>query len=95
MTAEFLVFATSRFDRELKKLAARHSSLPKLYQEVVALLKRDPYNRSHRHPIKKLRGVPAGDGQYRIRAERFRFRYDIDGQTVYLKACSLRREDTY
>jgi mRNA-degrading endonuclease RelE of RelBE toxin-antitoxin system len=95
MTAEFLVFTTSRFDRELKKLAARHSDLPQLYREIIDVLKTDPYNRTHRHPIKKLRGVPAGDGQYRIRAERFRFRYDIASQTVYLKACSLRREDTY
>ncbi|HXM40928.1 MAG TPA: hypothetical protein VN924_06725 [Bryobacteraceae bacterium] len=40
-------------------------------------------------------GVQADDGQYRIRSGRFRFRYDIGGQSVYLKACSLRREDTY
>jgi mRNA-degrading endonuclease RelE of RelBE toxin-antitoxin system len=40
-------------------------------------------------------GGQADDGQYRIRAGHFRFRYDIKGQFVYLKACSLRREDTY
>jgi len=26
---------------------------------------------------------------------RFRFIYDVDGRTVYLKYCGLRREDTY
>ena len=36
-----------------------------------------------------------GDGQYRIRLGRFRFRYDLEGQVVYLKACSLRSEETY
>ena len=95
MTHEFLVTTTSRFDRELMKLAAQHSGLPKLYRGVIEVLKTDPHNRSRRYPVKKLQAVPAGEGQYRIRSGRFRFRYDIDGQTVYLKACSLRRENTY
>jgi mRNA-degrading endonuclease RelE of RelBE toxin-antitoxin system len=95
MTAEFLVFTTSRFDRELKKLVAHHPELPEHYRDVLAALKQDPYNGSRRYLIKKLQGVQANDGQYRIRAGRFRFRYDIDGQSVYLKACSLRREDSY
>jgi mRNA-degrading endonuclease RelE of RelBE toxin-antitoxin system len=95
MTPEFVVLATSRFERELKKLAAQHPGLSDLFGNVVPILKADPYNRSRQHAIKKLQAVPAGEGQYRIREGRFRFRYDIDGQTVYLKACSLRREDTY
>jgi mRNA-degrading endonuclease RelE of RelBE toxin-antitoxin system len=92
---EFLVLTVSRFDRELKKLAAQHSELPEYYREIIAILQQDPYNRSRRYLIKKLQGVQADDGQYRIRSGRFRFRYDIQGQSVYLKACSLRREDTY
>lgn len=95
MTAEFLVLTTSRFDREVKKLVAHHPELPEHYRGIVAALKRDPYNRGHRYLIKKLQGVQAAGGQYRIRSGRFRFRYDIEGQSVYLKACSLRREDTY
>jgi mRNA-degrading endonuclease RelE of RelBE toxin-antitoxin system len=95
MTTEFLVTTTSRFDRELKKLAAKHPGLPEMFRQVIRVLKADPYNRSRQHPIKKLEGVPAGEGQYRTRSGRFRFRYDIDGQAVVLKACSLRREDSY
>ena len=95
MTAEFLVFTTSHFDRELKKLVAYHPELPEHYRGIVAALKEDPYNRSRRYLIKKLQGVQVDGGQYRIRSGRFRFRYDIEGQFVYLKACSLRREDTY
>ena len=95
MIVEFSVLTTSRFDRELKKLVAYHPELPDHYARIVAALKQDPYNRSRRYPIKKLQSVQAGDGQYRIRSDRFRFRYDIDGQSVYLKACSSRREDTY
>lgn len=95
MSAEFLVVTTSRFDRELKKLAAKHSDLPDLFRRVIEILKADPFNRSRQHPIKKLEAIPAGEGQYRVRSGRFRFRYDVDEQTVFLKACSLRREDTY
>jgi mRNA-degrading endonuclease RelE of RelBE toxin-antitoxin system len=62
---------------------------------IVAILEADPYNRSRSYDIKKLEGIPKGHGQYRIRAGRFRFRYDIEGEIVYVKACSLRREDTY
>ena len=95
MTPEFRIITTSRFERELKKLAAKHPGLPELFRRVVNILRTDPYNRSRQHPIKKLEAVPAGEGEYRIRSGRFRFRYDIEGQTVYLKACSLRREDSY
>ncbi len=91
----FEVRITSRFDRELKQLAARHPDLPRLYAAILPILKDDPYNRTRSHAVKKLTGVAAGDGQYRIRSGRFRFRYDISKQVVYLKACSLRREDTY
>jgi mRNA-degrading endonuclease RelE of RelBE toxin-antitoxin system len=95
MTTEFLVTTTSRFDRELKKLGAKHPALAEVFRQVVKILKADPYNRSRQHPIKKLEGVSAGDGQYRVRSRRFRFRYDVDGPTVVLKVCSLRREDSY
>jgi mRNA-degrading endonuclease RelE of RelBE toxin-antitoxin system len=92
---EFFVTTTSRFDRELKKLAAKHSSLPEVFRQVIEILRADPYNRSRQNPIKKLEGCSAGEAQYRIRSGRFRFRYDVDGQTVILKACSLRRENSY
>ena len=39
--------------------------------------------------------MPAGEGQYRLRLGRFRFRYDIAGREVRLLYCGLRREDTY
>jgi hypothetical protein len=45
--------------------------------------------------IKKLGGTTAGDGQYRFRLRRWRFRYDIVGQIVLLSWCGLRREDSY
>jgi hypothetical protein len=42
MTAEFIVFTTSRFDRELKKLVAHHPELPEHYRSIVDALRQDP-----------------------------------------------------
>jgi mRNA-degrading endonuclease RelE of RelBE toxin-antitoxin system len=91
----FSVFITSHFSREYKKLAATHPGIAGHYSRPVSILQTDPNNRSRTHAIKKLEGVAADAGQWRIRAERFRFRYDIDGATVYLKSCALRDERTY
>ena len=91
----FSVKTTSHFDREFHKLAKRHPELVNHYTRALKILAADPLNLSHSHSIKKLEGIPAGEGQYRLRMGRFRYRYDIVGTVVYLKACSLRREDTY
>ncbi len=95
MTLAFSVRTTTHFDRVFKKLARRQPELPVRLASVASILETDPYNRTRAHPIKKLENVPAGKGQYRIRSGRFRFRYDVEKQTVYLVACALRREDTY
>lgn len=92
--AGFAVFATARFERDYRRLVKRHPELPGHYAAVLAALKHDPYNRARRYQIKKLEDV-TGDGQFRIREGRFRFRFDIEGINVFLKYCSLRREDTY
>jgi len=44
---------------------------------------------------RKLEGVKPGEGQYRLRPGRWRFRYDIFGQDIVLHCCGLRREETY
>ena len=62
---------------------------------AAAILSADPYNRSRSQNIKKLEGVPSGEGQYRLSLGRWRFRYDIVGQAVVLTYCGLRRESTY
>lgn len=94
----FEVRTTPRFERLFKKLAAghRHEAF-EIFDQALAMLKADPYNRNRRYPIKKLEGVAQGEGQYRLRIRRWRFRYDIwaDRQQVELNFCGLRREDTY
>jgi len=93
--APFSVQTTAAFDREFRKLAKQHRDLIGHYRDTVIILANDPYNRRREHNIKKLEAVAQGDGQYRLRIQRFRFRYDIKDRLVTLAACSLRREDSY
>jgi mRNA-degrading endonuclease RelE of RelBE toxin-antitoxin system len=93
---QFEVHTTPGFDRLLKKLAAAHpNELQGVFAQVIDVLRVDPYNRTRRHLIKKLEDVSVGEGQYRLRVRRYRFRYDIRKQIVVLMYCGLRREDTY
>lgn len=91
--AAFRVVASQQFQRLARKLVARHPEFADLYDEARAILANDPYNSSRRFSIVKLTDMK--EGQYRLRLRRFRFRYDIEGQTVFLKLCALRSEGTY
>ena len=93
----FIVLTTPLFDRLLVKLVQQHPEPSDIFESAIAILKTDPQNLSRSHPIKKLRGVNPGDGQYRLRIDRWRFRYDIwdKRQEIELSYCGLRREDTY
>jgi hypothetical protein len=95
MTEPFSVFTSPHFDRLFRALAKRHPELPTHYAEALAILGKDPHNLSRTHNIKKLTGIPTGEGQYRLRLWHWRFRYDIVGQDVVLEYCGLRREETY
>jgi mRNA-degrading endonuclease RelE of RelBE toxin-antitoxin system len=91
----FSVLTTAHFDRLMKKLAPRHPDLLERFEETILVLAKDPHNKTGKYPIKKLRGLQADEGQYRLRSGRFRFRYDIAEREVILLYCGLRREDTY
>ncbi|HEX9638364.1 MAG TPA: hypothetical protein VGB99_12560 [Acidobacteriota bacterium] len=95
MTPHFAVRATAHFSRLIRKLSKLHPDLEPAYARALDILEADPSNHTRAHPIKKLHGVQARHGQYRLRLGRWRFRYDISGSIVDLYRCSLRREDTY
>lgn len=95
MTPAYRVQTTPHFDRALRKLERRHPELLDYFRRALAILGSDPYNRTGTHPIRKLQGVSPNDPKYRLRLARFRFRYDIEGPIVYLKAVALRSEATY
>ena len=95
MTLSFRVLSTPHFERLFRNLSRRHADLPDVFRSVLLTLEADPHNRTGRLPIKKLAGVKPGEGQYRLRMGRWRFRYDIFGADVVLHYCGLRREETY
>ncbi len=95
MTPSFAIRATPRFERLATALLKGHPEFRPLLSQAREILRADPYNQTRAHHIKKLQGVPPGDGQYRLRLWRFRFRYDVAGHQVELVSCGLRREDTY
>ncbi len=95
MASRFAVLSSPRFERDFRALARRHPELLSLREQLLTILSTDPTNQSRRHDIVKLRDVRPGEGQYRLRLRRYRFRYDLSGGSVELHTCRLRREDTY
>lgn len=91
----FTVQTVPSYERLSQKLHKAHRDFEAIENNGAAVLATDPYNRTRQHHIKKLEGVRAGEGQYRLAVGRWRFRYDIVGHTVVLVYCGLRREDTY
>ncbi len=95
MTPRFSVRTVPAFERLLRRLAGEHPEFRGRYAEAIEILEADPHNVGRQHNILKLKGVRPGEGAYRLRLGRFRFRYDIAGRDVELVFCGLRREDTY
>lgn len=91
----FSVRVTPHGQRLAKTLNKQHPDFIAYYEKAVDLLSSDPYNRSGGHQIKKLRNVAPGQGAWRLRLGRWRFRYDIWEKTVELSYFGLRREETY
>jgi len=95
MMPPFTIHTTPHYERLSNKLFKTHRDFDDAEQSTRTILSADPYNQTHQYRIKKLAGVPAGEGQFRLSLARWRFRYDISGQIVELHYCGLRREDTY
>lgn len=92
MTDPFRVVTTPSFEREFRKVSKGNAALGKALEELVAILREDPHNRSGQYKIKKLAGLKPGDGQWRIRWREYRLRYDIVGADVVLHSFRHRRE---
>ena len=93
--ADFAVRTVPHYDRLSSKLRKAHRDFEPAERRAAVILSADPYNRSRNYDIKKLEGIAAGKGQYRLALGRWRFRYDIVERRVELLYCSLCREDTY
>lgn len=88
----FRVLTTPAFERDAKKVARRNPAVASSMGELIAVLESDPHNRTRQHLIKKLAGLKAGQGQWRIRVGNFRLRYDIFGHEVVLHSFRDRKE---
>ncbi|MGH6918179.1 MAG: hypothetical protein ACREJ0_10800 [Geminicoccaceae bacterium] len=95
MPEAFRVRSTARFDRLVKTRSKRHREFTQILADALAVLEEDPLNRTRTHQVKKLANVKTGEGQYRLRLGRWRFRYDVADAEVTLRYCGLRRENTY
>jgi hypothetical protein len=95
MTRPFSVHVTPHYEQLFRKLLKGHPELESAQRRVHDILTTDPHNVSRSHDVTKLEAIPQGQGQYRLRLGRFRFRYDIFGTEIWLFYCGLRREETY
>jgi hypothetical protein len=93
MMPPFRVRTTTHYERLSDQLLKRHPEFESLSHRVREILATDPYNRTRAYHIKKLEGIAAGQGPWRLSLGRFR--YDITGSSLELVYCGLRREDTY
>ena len=92
MAGRFRVVATPAFEREFRKLAKGNAALREAFDELLTILREDPYNYGGQHKIKKLIGLKPGEGQWRIRWRDYRMRYDIFREEVVLHSFRHRRE---
>lgn len=88
----FRVLATPFYERDLRTISRGHPTVADAMEELLAILRCDPYNRTGRHQVKKLAGCKAGEGQWRIRWKEYRLRYDIVNRDVVLYSFRHRKE---
>ncbi len=92
MPQPFLIHASSRFQRDVRRRIKQHPKLLTALEELRVILSEDPHNRTQQYPIKKLRNIKPGEGQWRIRHGDYRLRYDIFDGEVVLYSFRHRRE---
>jgi mRNA-degrading endonuclease RelE of RelBE toxin-antitoxin system len=88
----FRVLTTPAFERDFRRISRGSAPLVDAMEELLAILRRDPHNRSGQHKIKKLAGCKPGEGQWRIRWREYRLRYDIFGNDVALYSFRHRKD---
>jgi mRNA-degrading endonuclease RelE of RelBE toxin-antitoxin system len=77
MPDAFRVRSTAGFDRLVKSYRKRHKEFIQILADALTILEQDPLDHTRIHHVKKLANVKPGEGQYRLRLGRWRFRYDV------------------
>ena len=88
----FRILTTRGYERDFRTISRGRPSVIDATEELLAILRRDPYNRGGRHQIKKLTRCKVGEGQWRIRWKEYRLRYDILENDVVLYSFRHRKE---
>jgi len=88
----FRLLPSTRFKQDFEEILKRNRDLIRKLEPMKTILLHDPYNRSGRYDIKKLKDVPVGEGQWRIRSGKYRLRYEIIGADVILYSFKHRKE---
>jgi mRNA-degrading endonuclease RelE of RelBE toxin-antitoxin system len=88
----FRVLTTPGYQRDFRAISRGHPAVIDAMDDLFAILRRDPHNRSGQRQIKKLTGCKAGEGQWRIRWKEYRLQYDILGSDVVLYSFRHRKE---
>lgn len=88
MPAPYTILVSPRCKREILE----HPELLEVIERLKIILTEDPYNLGRQHDTKKLKMIVRGEGQWRIRAGKYRLRYDIIGQEVILYSFRHRKE---
>ena len=90
--SSFRVLTTPGYERDFRTISRGRPSIADAMEQLLAILRRDPYNRTGQQQIKKLTECKAGEGQWRIRWKEYRLRYDILGNDVVLYSFRHRKE---
>lgn len=89
MSKRFQILVTPTFERRHRKLLAHDKDLDGFFRDALKKLEIYPQRGGQ---IKKLVGVTAGDGAWRMRLGVYRLRYDVYDETVVLHTISLRKD---
>lgn len=92
MPDQYSVLTTPAFERDFRKASIGSATLVGALEELLGVLRNEPHNRTGQHNIKKLAGPKPGEGQWRIRWQDYRLRYDVFGEEVILHSFRHRRE---
>ena len=92
MPTGYLIQVTSFFEQDVSRQTKKDKRALRVIEHFKEILATDPYNLSQRFDIKKLKGLQAGQGQFRIRFKDWRLRYDIFGRDVVLYAFRHRKD---
>ena len=92
MSPSYRPVLSSGFKRDLRLLTQKNEALLEDTKHALSILETDPLNLSRQYQITKLKGLKAGQGQWRIRVGGYRIRYDVIGQDVLLHSFKDRKD---